>query len=249
MSSRKMVLGLSGLSRKEAVRLTSEVQDYCYTVLIDERDAEREIRIRSLRKLVNRVSVNVNLYGEPEVAAERAAEIVREGADIILVHASRGLAMMKAVVERLKEVGRRPTPTVWAVATLPQWLSEEERDYHYDNRRPDQIVLDHALAATKAGAEGVVCLPQDVWKIRKYPDFRGMKLIAVGFVRSVGGVIDDRAGTPRQAVNDGANFIAVDRQVTGARNPVATFISIATEIGLGTYTDKQEVHPQNASLH
>lgn len=249
MSSRKMVLGLSGLSLEDAVRLTSEVQDYCYTVLIDERDAEREVRIRSLRKLVGRVAVTANLHSEPDEAAERAAKIAREGADIILMHAGCGLATMRAVVERLKGVGRRPNPTVWAITTLPPWLSEEEIAHHYDNRRPDHIVLDHALAATKAGAEGIMCLSQDVWKIRRFPDFREMKLIATGFARSAGELADNQTGTPMQAVNDGANFIAIDRQVTGAKNPVAMFNAIALEIGMNTRADSRTARLQSIVLH
>lgn len=248
MSSRRIVLRLSGLSLDEAVHFASRAQGNCNAVIVDECDEEREVRIRSLRQLIDKVIVNVKLCGEPEAAAEHAAKIIREGADIILVHAGRGVAMMKAVAERLKKTGRRPVPELWAVITLPPWMSDEEVAYNYDNRTTDQIVLDHAFAATRAGAEGLVCLPQDIWNIRKNPDCREMRVATTGINPTREG-INDEVGTLAQAIHDGANFIIVDRQTVGNRNPMKVFNSIAAEINVNFYADKQGVCPRNTTMH
>lgn len=249
MSSRRIVLGLSGLSLDEAVHFASRAQGDCNMVIIDECDGEREVRIRSLRQLMDKVIVNVNLCGEPAAAAEHAAEIIREGADIILAHAGRGVAIMEAVAARLKRTGHRPAPELWAVTTLPPWMSDEEMAHTYANRTMDQIVLDHVFAAMKAGAEGLVCLPRDVWNIRKNHDCREMKVATTGIMYPAREGVDDHVGTPAQVIHDGANFIIVDRQTVGNRNPMKVVNSIAAEIKVNFYAAQQAVRLQNTTVH
>ena len=252
MSSRtKIVLALDGLSVEEATRLTKEVGDRCYAVKIhDLFDAEGESIVRHLTMLGAKVWVDAKLHDIPKTAAKRAATIVWRGARIITVHASGGVEMMKAVVDRLN-TGYGLVPSVWAVTVLTSLGPQEIARIHGADRMPKQIVLDFALMAKEAGVQGVICSPQEVGMLSKHPDLRGVELITPG-VRSLGASIGDqkRTGTPKQAIDDGASFIVVGSQVTEAKDPVAAFNAIAAEIGTNAQSaDTRKTCSQNIALH
>ena len=181
--------------------------------------------------LGTKVWVDAKLHDIPKTAAKRAAVItLLHDARIVTVHASGGVPMMRAVVDCLN-TSCGPVPSVWAVTVLTSLDPREIARIYGADRTPKQIVLDFAFMAKEAGVQGIICSPQEVGMLSKHPDLQGLKLVTPG-VRSTGANIGDqkRIGTPKQAIDDGASFIVVGSQVTEAKDPVAAFNAIATEI-------------------
>ena len=108
-------------------------------------------------------------------------------------------------------------------------------------RIPD-IVIDRAARALTAGADGVICSPQEAAMIRALPEADG-KLIVTPGVRPRGAETDDqkRIATPAQAIADGADHIVVGRPVWQAADPRAAAQAIQAEIATAWQTNSSFV--------
>ncbi len=82
------------------------------------------------------------------------------------------------------------------------------------------LVVERARRALEAGADGVICSPQEAAMIRALPVAAG-KLIVTPGVRPANADKGDqkRIATPAQAISDGADHIVVGRPIWQAANP------------------------------
>jgi orotidine-5'-phosphate decarboxylase len=87
-----------------------------------------------------------------------------------------------------------------------------------------------ARIALAAGADGLVCSPQEVSRIRDA--FGQTPLLVVPGVRPAGSAMGDQArtATPAEAVAAGADWIVVGRPITGAADPAAAAQAIAESL-------------------
>ena len=95
---------------------------------------------------------------------------------------------------------------------------------------PRQQVLRLARLALSAGADGLVCGVQEAAMLR---DALGADpVLVVPGIRPAGAEAGDQArmGTPRQAVEAGADWIVVGRPITAAPDPAAAAAAIVREI-------------------
>lgn len=101
-----------------------------------------------------------------------------------------------------------------------------------------EIVVERAARALEAGADGVICSPQEAAQIRALPESKG-KLIVTPGVRPRGSDKGDqkRIATPAQAISDGADHIVVGRPVWQAADPRAAAMAIQTEIAAAWQTN------------
>ena len=94
-----------------------------------------------------------------------------------------------------------------------------------------EITLERAARALEAGADGVICSPQEAAAIRALPQAVG-KLIVTPGVRPAGADLGDqkRVATPAQAIADGVDHIVVGRPVWQAADPAAAARAIVAEM-------------------
>lgn len=94
-----------------------------------------------------------------------------------------------------------------------------------------EIVTERARRALAAGADGVICSPQEARAIRALPEARGRLIVTPG-VRPTGAALGDqkRVATPAQAIADGADHIVVGRPVWAAPDPAAAANAIIAEL-------------------
>ncbi len=94
-----------------------------------------------------------------------------------------------------------------------------------------EIGLERADNAFNAGADGIICSPQEAAAIRALPSSKG-KLIVTPGVRPVGAALGDqkRVATPAQAIADGADHIVVGRPIWTHQDPRAATRMIVAEM-------------------
>lgn len=99
-----------------------------------------------------------------------------------------------------------------------------------DGAVPD-LVVERAARALEAGADGVICSPQEAGRIRALPEAEGRLIVTPG-VRPAGADKGDqkRIATPGQAIADGADHIVVGRPIWTAEDPRAAALSVQSEI-------------------
>lgn len=157
------------------------------------------------------------------VSAAAALPSVR----MMTLHASGGLAMMRAASEALAR--RKKRPALLGVTVLTSLDGPALRRIGIQGP-PAARVIALARLAKEAGLDGVVASAQEASAIRRAcgPRF----LIVVPGIRPAAASTDDQArvATPADAIRAGANYLVVGRPITSAPDPGAAAEAIAKEI-------------------
>ncbi len=132
---------------------------------------------------------------------------------------------MQAAVE-----GRGDSATkLLAVTVLTSFDQDDLADLGYETPIADLVDL-RVKNARASGINGIVCSPLELKRVRALagPD---MKLVIPG-VRSAGADKGDqkRVATPAEAMQDGADYLVIGRQVTRSADPHRACEEILSEI-------------------
>ena len=178
------------------------------------------------------VFLDLKLHDIPQTveAAARGAGVL--GAALVTVHASGGPAMI-AAARRGLQAGAAAAgvsePRLLAVTVLTSLGAEDLRALGFSGA-PEAIVSRLARLAIAAGADGLVCSPEEVAHVRR--ELGPGPLLVVPGIRPAGAAAADqrRTGTPREAVRDGASYLVVGRPLRDAADPASAADAIAREI-------------------
>jgi orotidine-5'-phosphate decarboxylase len=158
------------------------------------------------------VFVDLKIHDIPN-QAERAARVLGAlGASYVTMHAHGGVPMLQAGVNGLREGAANaglPEPVALAVTVLTS-----------DRDAPEHIVPKRIRVAAEGGCGGIVCSVTDLKDVHEFAP--RMKRVVPG-IRAEGGDRHDqsRTGTPREALDGGADLLVVGRAVTAADDPAA----------------------------
>lgn len=169
-----------------------------------------------------KVFLDLKFHDIPNTTAQAARAAARLGVFMFNVHASGGLQMMQEACMASADEARKqnlPSPKLIAVTLLTS-LSQAEIDKEIGFRKPvDEMVLDLADLASKAGLDGVVASAMEVKKIKSKmgPQF----LIVTPGIRPLGAEKGDqqRVVTPAEAFKLGSDYIVIGRPITEAPDP------------------------------
>lgn len=232
MNKSKICLALDGIPIGAALHLTEQVGHLCHAVKIHDAYDDRGARIiRDLKEAgAKRVWVDSKIHDTKDTVGLRVKALVRNGANIITVHASGGVPMMTSAVSAAVNESDA-SAEIWAITVLTSLDDDEIKRIYGNGRTRKQIVHEFALMAKEAGVRTVVCSAQEVGMLSQSEDLAGMKFVVPG-TRSAGVELGQqkRSGTPAQAIADGATFLVAGSQVTKAEDPVAAFAAMAAEI-------------------
>jgi orotidine-5'-phosphate decarboxylase len=173
-----------------------------------------------VRKCGLPVFLDLKLHDIPQTVESAARGVSALGVDYLTVHASGGLEMIQAARRAL------PRTKLLAVTALTS-LAVEDLDAIGLSR---DAVPRLAKLAVGAGADGVVCSPQEVAALRSL--LGPSVILVVPGIRPKGAAAGDqrRTGTPAQAVRDGASILVIGRALRDAADPAAAADGIAREI-------------------
>lgn len=218
---KKIILALDEIQNlDEVIALIKKVGHLVYAVKIHNLyDKFGPDVVRILKEAgAEKVWVDFKLYDIPNTIKLRAENI---SADIISVHASGGVKMMQEASSSGKEI--------FAITILTSF-SEPEVKQIYNREVPD-AVLNLARLAKEAGVSGIVCSPKEIKLLKDTGEFDAIKIITPG-VRSLGVNTNDqsRVSTPAEAIQNGADFLVVGREITKAEDPLAVLSKIQEEL-------------------
>jgi orotidine-5'-phosphate decarboxylase len=183
--------------------------------------------VRAIVKSGRAVFLDVKLHDIPNTVAGAMKALAPLGAALINVHASGGVAMMRAAVEAAASA--HPRPKILAVTVLTSLEAADLAAMGVSGALEQVVRL--ARLAKGAGIDGVVCSPQEIEAVRAAcgRDF----LIVTPGVRPAGGALDDqrRVMTPKQALTAGADLLVIGRPITGAADPAGAARAILRDIG------------------
>lgn len=191
--------------------------------------AEGPAVVGRLRDLApdTKIFLDLKLHDIPATVAGGISSAVRLGAEMLTVHAQGGKEMLKAAVDKAG-----PDTIVLAVTVLtslnPAGMPELAAEY----RQPGALVSHLAGQALEAGCHGLVASGHEVAILRR--NFgSGPRLVIPGIRPAWSQVAGDdqkRTATPREAVDDGADYLVIGRPIRDAENPAEAADRIVAEL-------------------
>jgi len=174
------------------------------------------------------IFLDLKLHDIPNTVAGAVRSLLPLRPAMLTLHASGGAAMIAAARQAAEAAGAA-RPIILAVTVLTSMDAATLAETGVSGG-PVQQVLRLARIALAAGADGLVCSPQEVSRIRDA--FGQTPLLVVPGVRPAGSAMGDQArtATPAEAVAAGADWIVVGRPITGAADPAAAAQAIAESL-------------------
>ena len=178
--------------------------------------------VKLLHDAKKNIFLDLKFHDIPNTVAGAVASATKIGANMINIHASGGLEMMRAAGEAAEKQASElgiPKPTLLGVTVLTSVDEANfQRDFATRRKLKDQVAY-LAEQAQKAGLDGVVASPLEIELIREVcgDDF----VIVTPGVRPAWADSNDqqRVMTPAEAIDAGADYIVVGRPITAADNP------------------------------
>ncbi|MDQ6759778.1 MAG: orotidine-5'-phosphate decarboxylase [Acidobacteriota bacterium] len=169
------------------------------------------------------VFLDLKLYDISETVKRATARIAQTGVRFLTIHGSS--AVLRAAVE-----GRGNSKLqLLGVTVLTSFDQQDLAELGYACNVLD-LVVHRAGNAVRAGVDGIVCSPRDATAVREAVGPRSI-LVTPG-VRSLSAATGDqkRVATPAEAIQKGADYLVIGRQVTRAADPLAEVERIMEEI-------------------
>ena len=162
--------------------------------------------------------------------AVRSASLT--GADILSIHGLGSSAMVAAArkgAEEAAELRGGDRTRLVAISVLTSMDQAALEEIGVERQIADEVAR-LAGNSVKAGADGIVCSPQEAAAMRELlgPD----AWIVTPGVRPAGSEVGDqkRIATPAAAIEAGASKLVIGRPITGADDPVTAFDAICAEL-------------------
>ena len=168
--------------------------------------------VRELQEQGKQVFLDMKFYDIGETVRRAVAQVAKLGVTFLTVHGSK--AVMEAAVEGRGSADLK----LLAVTVLTSFDETDLADLGYPCSVSDLVSL-RVRNAMNAGVDGLVCSPLEVASVRAQAGPTAI-LVTPG-VRSAGAGAGDqkRVATPAAALQNGADYLVIGRQVTRAQNP------------------------------
>ena len=180
--------------------------------------------IKMIKEMGHNIFLDLKLHDIPNTVKSAMKQLAKLEVEMVNVHASGSIAMMKAAIEGL-EAGKTgdKRPLCIAVTCLTSLDQEVLDNELLINDTLENVVLKWATNAKEAGLDGVVCSPLESKVIH---DNLGMEFITVTpGIRLADDSVNDqkRVTTPAMARELTSSYIVVGRTITGSADPYATY--------------------------
>jgi orotidine-5'-phosphate decarboxylase len=179
------------------------------------------------------VFLDLKFHDIPNTVANASQIVSRFGVKMFNVHALGGEKMMraaKAAVEGETQKRGLDKPLILAVTILTSVSEENMRNILGTDRSLDEQVLMLAKSAKEAGLDGVVASAHEVSMIKKKlgDDF----IVVTPGVRPAWVAQQDqiRVVTPREAFENGSDYLVIGRPITAASDPLEAAERIVEEV-------------------
>ncbi len=186
--------------------------------------------IEEINRRGHSIFLDLKCHDIPNTVKSAMRQLAKLGVNMVNVHASGGVAMMKAAIDGLEEgkqgESRPLCIAVTCLTSLDQEVLDNELLIH--EQLPD-VVLHWAKNAKAAGLDGVVCSPLESKVIHEN---LGMDFLTVTpGIRLAEDSKDDqkRVTTPTIAKELTSSYIVVGRTITNAQDPLATYRKVYEE--------------------
>ena len=168
----------------------------------------REAVIKAAKKGFD-IFLDLKLHDIPNTVRKSIKGLADLPIKMMTVHTSGGLRMLQESVDAAKDTNIM----IFGVTALTS-LADEDTQTIYRCNAKDQV-LSMIQLAMESGIHGVVCSPQELSLVKNNSD-----LLTITPGIRINNLEDDQARTmtPKEAINNGTDFLVIGRPITSSNN-------------------------------
>jgi orotidine-5'-phosphate decarboxylase len=199
-------------------RLSPDVRWFKIGATLFTREGPRVCRL--VKEAGAKLFLDLKYHDIPNTVAGAVASAMSLECDMLTVHTSGGVEMMRRAREASESAGGSDVIIV-GVTVLTSFAGEAFVGQFASTQSPQDMVVSLARMAREAGIAGVVASAQEL-RLIKDAMGEGFVVVTPGIRLPDAGKDDQtRVVTPEAAVRDGADYIVVGRPVIAAPDPAA----------------------------
>jgi len=181
------------------------------------------IVIDFIHTLGGRVFLDGKFDDIPNTVGKASKVVVGFGVKLFNVHASAGKKSIEAAVANRGDSG------VLGVTVLTS--IDEEECISIFGARPNIKVLKFSRMLFKAGANGIICSPQELQFLGTQPELDGLSKMTPG-IRPLWAALNDqkRIMTPAEAIEAGATAVIIGRPITNPPEEIGSPVDAVKKI-------------------
>ena len=168
-----------------------------------------------------KIFLDLKLHDIPNTVKKSIKGLVSLPIDMMTIHTSGGLEMMKAAKNAVDGTDIK----IFGVTALTS-LSDEDTSLIFKRTAAEQVNIMLDLAE-QAGIDGVVCSPHELSLVSKR---ESLLSITPGIRLKDSNDDQNRVMTPKDALKQGANFLVIGRPITEAKNIKEALLEIHNSI-------------------
>lgn len=187
--------------------------------------------VRKLHERGHKIFLDLKLHDIPNTVRRTMRVLAGLDIDMVNVHASGTIEMMRAAREGLDDgtpAGRK-SPMLIAVTQLTSTSQDALKNQLLIETPMEDTIARYARNAADAGLDGVVCSPLEADAVKKACG-KNFLTVTPG-IRYPDSAADDqsRVTTPAKAREIGSDYIVVGRPITAAPDPLTAYRRAVTE--------------------
>ena len=183
--------------------------------------------IKDLQSLGFDIFLDLKFHDIPNTVSQAVKVAADLGVWMVNVHVSGGSSMLESARKALSSY--RNPPLLIGVTMLTSLSNEEVKEIGISDI--SEKVMQLALLAKSNGLDGIVCSPREVKVIK---ELCGKEFIAVTPGIRTKKMYDDqsRVSSPKEAINNGSDFLVIGRPITESSNPLKSLNQVLEDFEL-----------------
>ena len=227
MKNKKIIVALDSSNFSETLELIKNIKEESFAFKVGY-EFFFNFGIDGLDKIINqkiKIFLDLKLHDIPNTVKNGIAAISKLNPHFTTIHISGGDKKHKAANSSKGQT------KILGVSVLTS-LSSEQTQKFYFNKDINEIISRFAKSALTNGLDGIVCSPNEIKTIKKIT-LNKLLIITPG-IRPINYIDskDDqhRTMTPREAINNGADYLVIGRPITKSTNPLKEIQNINSSL-------------------
>lgn len=217
-SADKIIVALDKNNLGEIQSLVKELSDYvgCFKIGLEAMTAlGAPLLVETIHTAGGSVFLDGKFSDIPNTVGEASRAAANLGVKIFNVHASCGVDSVKAAADQKQK-------SKLLVVTVLTSMDQQAADQIFHKSIPE-LVLKFALQAKEAGADGVVCSPQELELLNREPSLQNFEKVTPGVRPTWASLTDQkRVMTPAEATKAGATALVIGRPITNPPKDISS---------------------------
>jgi len=217
MKKFKAFIALDATNNRKNIEVVKKLHELVYGFKVGYRsfyNKDADKLIAEIKRKKSKLFLDLKLHDIPNTVSSAIESLKNVNPDFLTLHISGGEEMLKSALKNIKKFNLK---TKVLGVTLLTSLDGKDSKKIYGEKDTDKLIKKLALIASNAKIAGLICSGQDLKPLKS---FKKLLKITPG-VKLLDRKDDQkRVSFVHDALNSGANFVVIGRELINAKNPM-----------------------------